>query len=147
MAASYPLPKFHFEVTWGSIKGSFTEVTGLSVESKVIEYRAGDDHSYIKTKQAGLIETSKVTLKRGTFAGDNDFYDQWVKNLLYQTIDGSRASIQIKLLDETKAPKFIWTLAEAWAPKVTYGDLKADANEVAIESIEIVHEGLSVVPA
>lgn len=144
MAEQYPLPKFHFRVEWAGTNISFTEVTGLTVENEVIEYRAGNDKEYFKIKQAGLRKDSKITLKRGSFAGDNEYFLWWKKNLLYQGISGDRRDITIKLLNENDEPKIIWKLTQAWAPKVTYADLKADANEVAIESIELVHEGLEV---
>lgn len=144
MADKYPLPKFHFRVEWGGANLSFTEVTGLTIENEVIEYRAGNDAEYFKIKQAGLRKDSKITLKRGTFEGDLEYYDWWKQNILYQTIGDQRRTVTIALVGEDNAPKVVWELVEAWAPKVTYADLKADANEVAIESIELVHEGLTV---
>ena len=44
--ATYPIPKFHFRVEWGGVRIGFTEVTGLTVENEVIEYREGN-HSEI----------------------------------------------------------------------------------------------------
>lgn len=41
----------------------------------------------------------------------------------------------------------VWTLTNAWPTKITGTDLKADANEVAIENIEIAHEGLTITNA
>ena len=48
--ATYPLPKFHFQVEWGGAKIGFTEVTGLNVETDVIEYRDGASPEYHKIK-------------------------------------------------------------------------------------------------
>ena len=39
--ATYPIPKFHFQVEWGGARIGFTEVTGLTIENEVIEYREG----------------------------------------------------------------------------------------------------------
>ena len=56
-----------------------------------------------------------------------------------------RKTVTISLLDEKGAPVMTWTLGNAWPTKITSTDLKSDGNEVAIESIEIVHEGLTIV--
>lgn len=55
-----------------------------------------------------------------------------------------RRDITIKLLDENHDPVITWKVKNAWPTKVQSTDLKADGNEVAIESIEIVHEGLTI---
>jgi len=55
-----------------------------------------------------------------------------------------RLPVTISLLDETGKPTMVWTLANAWPTKITGTDLKAEGNEVAIETIEIVHEGLTI---
>ena len=55
-----------------------------------------------------------------------------------------RTTITISLLDENGGNTMVWTLKNAWPTKVTGTDLKAEGNEVAIESIEIVHEGLEI---
>jgi phage tail-like protein len=82
-----------------------------------------------------------VTLKKGIFAKDNKFFD-WHKKIVLNIV--KRATVTIKLLDEKNNPTMTWTLANAWPTKITGTDLKADGNEVAVESIEIAHEGLTV---
>ncbi len=141
--AEYPLPKFHFEIEWGGTKIGFTEVTGLDKQVEVIEYREGQSRSFSKEKQPGLQKYSNITMKRGTFEGKTDFYD-WLKevDMLGKT---KRRDITIKLLNEQHAPVFTWKALNAFPIKVQASDLKADGNEVAIETIEIAHEGLSLV--
>ena len=145
----YPLPKFHFQVTWTS-GGSmaFTEVSGLDFETEVIEYRAGDDIKYNKLKQPGLTKYSNITLKRGTFLGDFDYFEWWKKTYYFQeqTVQ-YRTTVLIQLLNENHIPIISWSLTNAWPTKVQATDLKADANEVAIETMELVHEGLTIVEA
>lgn len=139
--AQYPLPKFHFQVEWGGTKIGFTEVTGLDVTTDVIEYRDGASPEYHKIKMPGMQKFSNITLKRGKFKGDNEFFDWW-NTVQLNTID--RRDITISLLDENHAPVFVWKVKNAWPTKVSPTDLKADGNEVAIESLEIVHEGLTM---
>ena len=38
----------------------------------------------------------------------------------------------------------VWKVKNAWPTKVTSTDLKADGNEMAIETIELAHEGLTM---
>jgi phage tail-like protein len=137
--AEYPLPKFHFQVEWGGTNISFTEVSGLEVETEVIEYRGGASPEYSKIKMPGMQKYANLTLKRGTFKTDNEFYD-WYNTVKLNTIE--RRDITISLLNEEHEPTVVWKVKNAWPTKVTATDLKADGNETAIESMELVHEGL-----
>jgi conserved hypothetical phage tail region protein len=139
--ANYPLPKFHFQVEWGGANLGFTEVSGLDVQVDPIEYRDGASPEYVKIKMPGLQKFSNITLKRGTFKGDNDFYNWW-NTVALNTIE--RRNVTITLLNENHEPVVVWKVKNAWPIKVQSTDLKADGNEVAIESIELVHEGLVI---
>ena len=137
----WPLPKFHFEVKWDSNVMSFQEVSGLDIQSEEIKYRAGDSKQFSVIKMPGLKKFGNVTMKKGVYKGDNKFWD-WLNQIKLNTI--KRVPITISLLDESSAPTMVWTLANAWPTKISSTDLKAECNEVAIESIEIVHEGLTI---
>lgn len=139
--AQYPVPKFHFQVEWGGSKIGFTEVTGLEVTTEVIEYRHGASREYHKEKMPGMIKYSNITMKRGTFKGDNDYYNWW-NTVALNTIE--RRDLIISLLNENHEPVVVWKVKNAWPVKVQSTDLKADGNEVAIETIEIAHEGLTI---
>ncbi|MEO1624803.1 MAG: phage tail protein [Bacteroidota bacterium] len=138
--AEYPLPKFHFQVDWGGTKIGFTEVSGLEVETEVIEYRDGASPEYNKIKMPGMQKYSDITFKRGTFKSDNEFYSWW-NSVKLNTIE--RRDITISLLNENHEPVFVWKVKNAWPSKVTATDLKSDANEAAIETMVLVHEGLT----
>lgn len=139
--ATYPLPKFHFQVEWGGTKIGFTEVTGLDITTDVIEYRDGASPEYHKVKMPGLQKFSNITLKRGIFAGDNEFF-LWFNTVQLNTIE--RRDITISLLNEEHAPVFVWKIKNAWPTKITPTDLKADGNEVALETLELAHEGIVI---
>ncbi|MEC5143302.1 phage tail protein [Chitinophaga sp. 212800010-3] len=146
---TYPLPKFHFLVEWGKdVRLGFTEVSGLDFETEVIEYREGNSKKYNKSKQPGLTKYANITLKRGTFEGDYDYYKAWRETYFFQ--EGNKAGskyrrdVTIKLLNENHDPVITWKVLNAWPIKVTSTDLKADANEVAIETMELAHEGLEI---
>ena len=139
--ATYPIPKFHFRVEWGGTRIGFTEVTGLEVSTDVIEYRDGASPEYSKIKMPGMQKFGNITMKRGTFAHDNEYFSWWNTHAL-NTIE--RRDITISLLNESHEPVVVWKVKNAWPVKVQSTDLKGDGNEVAIETIEIAHEGLSI---
>jgi len=136
----WPLPKFHFQVKWDTQVMSFQEVSGLEIQSEEITYRSGDSKQFSVIKMPGLTKYGNVTMKRGLFKGDYKFWD-WIAEIKMNTI--KRLPIVISVLDETGEVAMSWTLTNAWPTKVSGTDLKADGNEVAIETIEIAHEGLS----
>ena len=141
----YPLPKFHFELEWGGTRLGFTEVTGLDFETEVIEYREGNLPTYNKTKQPGLTKYTDVTLKRGIILNDMEYFEQWEKTAMFQEIkEKYRRTVTIKLLNEEHKAIIVWTLLKAWPSKIQSTDLKADGNEVAIETLTFVHEGLTM---
>jgi len=137
----WPLPKFHFQVKWDAEVMSFQGVSGLDMEAQVIEYRHGDSKEFSTVKMPGIKKFGNVTMKKGVFKSDNKFWD-WFNEIKMNTI--KRKPVTISLLDEEGGATMVWTLANAFPTKITGTDLKSDGNEVAIESIEIVHEGLTI---
>lgn len=146
--ADYALPKFHFQVEWGGTNIGFTEVSGLDVETEVILYRHGASPVYSKTKQPGLKKIGNITMKRGTFQSDNEYFDWWKTTRMFQEGNSTgsifRRDLTISLLNENHEPVVIWKVKNSWPVKIQSTDLKADANEMAIESIEIAHEGIEI---
>jgi phage tail-like protein len=140
----WPLPKFYFQVKWDAEVMSFQEVSGLDIQSEEIKYRHGDSPQFSVIKMPGIVKVGNVTMKKGVFKSDNKFWD-WFNKIKMNTI--KRVPVTISLLDEAGAPTMVWTLTNAWPTKITATDLKAEGNEVAIETIEIVHEGLTIANA
>ena len=138
---TYPLVKFSFEVDWGGTNIGFQEVSGLSIERDIIEYRQGASPDFSKIKMPGMAKFGNITLKRGTFKGDNDYFE-WLQTVQMNTVE--RRSITISLLDENGAPAVTWKVKNAFPLKLQSTDLKAEGNEVAIETFEIAHEGLTI---
>lgn len=137
----WPLPKFYFLVKWDSQVMSFQEVSGLDVQSEEIKYRHGDSPDFSVIKMPGMKKVGNITMKKGIFKSDNKFWN-WFNQIKMNTI--KRMPVTISLLDETGEATMVWTLTNAWPTKITGTDLKAEGNEVAIETIEIVHEGLTI---
>jgi len=140
-ASVWPMPKFYFQVKWDSQVMSFQEVSGLDIQSEEIKYRHGDSPEFSVIKMPGMKKVGNITMKKGIFKGDNKFWD-WFKQIKMNTI--KRLPVTISLLDEGGKATMVWTLTNAWPTKITGTDLKSEGNEVAIETIEIVHEGLTI---
>lgn len=140
--ATWPLPKFYFSVNLGDPgQIPFQEVAGLDTESEAITYRAGDNPAFNVIKMPGLIKSGNVTLKKGIFVNDNRFWS-WFEQIKLNTI--KRQSVVISLLDQTNKPTMVWKLANAFPVKITGTDMKSDGNEVAIETLELAHEKLTI---
>jgi phage tail-like protein len=150
---SYPIAKFRFKVKWEGLSKEneigFTEVTGLDYQIDVIEYRDGTDPNLSKRKMPGMRKFSNVTLKRGVFKGLRDFYD-WIdggdaasdKSVVKRK--DYRRTVTITLMDEAATEVVSWTLQNAIPIKVQFSDMKADGNEISIDTMELAHEGLTV---
>lgn len=139
---NWPLPKFYFMVDWGSTTNiPFQEVSGLEIEAEPLEYRHGNSKVFSKINMPGMVKNNKISMKKGVFANDNTFWD-WYNKIKMNTIE--RQNVVVKLLDEGGNPTMTWTLLNAWPTKISSTDLKSESNEVAIESIDIMHEGLTI---
>ena len=141
MPQNYPLPVFHFTVQWAGNRIGFSEVSGLTQENQAIEYRDGSFPEYSSIKMPGLRKFSNVTLKRGIVKADNDFF-KWLSTVKLNQVE--RRDVVISLLNENHEPVMTWKVQNAFPVKVEGPGLKASGNEVAIESIEIAHEGLEL---
>ncbi|MFZ9981223.1 MAG: phage tail protein [Cyclobacteriaceae bacterium] len=136
----WPLPKFHFKVeVEGGIVASFQEVSGLDTEVDIIEYRHGDSPVFSVIKMPGLRKATDVTLKKGMFTGDINFFT-WFNENLMNTI--ARKNVQIMLLNEKGEAQIVWTLTNAFPKQLQGTDLKSASSEVAVETLVLAHEGI-----
>jgi phage tail-like protein len=121
------------------VKGSFSEVSGLEIEMSVIEYRNGSEDITVR-KLPGLKKFTNITLKRG-ITGDLTFWN-WIVTAMNGLVQ--RADMSIILLDENRNPVLRWSFRRAWPCKWEGPMLNAKNNEVAIETLEICHEGMAI---
>jgi phage tail-like protein len=141
--ANYPIPVFHFSVSLGGgAPVGFSEVSGLTQEVQAIEYRDGlMSYTTLPLKRPGLKKAANITLKRGIVQADDAFYN-WLNNNGQPGVD--RRDLTITLLNDENNPVFVWSISQAWPVKIEGPGLKATGNEIAIESIELVHEGATI---
>lgn len=136
-----PFKNYSFLVEIDGIASSaFKSVSGLAAEAEVIEYREGSDPVSSSRKLPGRVEYPNVRLSRG-LTTSRDLWDWW-----QTVVDGSleRRNVAITLLDDSRTPVLRWLLRDAWIAKFEAPDLEAEGNEVAIETIELAHEGLEL---
>jgi phage tail-like protein len=135
-----PYANFNYKLEIGGIQNAgFSECSGLNTENTPIEYREGADKPLTVRKQPGLMKYGNITLKRG-ITKDMDLV-KWLKTVSDGDVN-RLPSISIILQDEQQKEAARWNLSNAWACKWTGPDLKANASEIAIESLEICHEGV-----
>jgi len=139
----WPLPKFYFAVKLGSMENtvSFQEVSGLETEGQIIDYRHDDSKQFSTIKMPCIVKSGIVTLKKGVFVKDNDFF-KWYDAIKMNYI--KRETVSIQLLDEKGSPTMTWTLLNAWPTKISSPDMKSDGNEVAVETMELAYEKLTI---
>lgn len=136
---AYPHGRFRYKVEIDGLNaGGFSEVTGFDASIDVIEYREGDMVT-TPMKLPGLKKYGNITLKQGL--ADSMVLYNWI----IAGVNGAvqRKTITITLLDEEGAPAASWQVINAWPMKYTAPDFNATASEVAIETLEIAHEGMT----
>lgn len=137
--ASTPYGKFRYKVEIDGLEaGGFSEASGFDASIDVIEYREGD---MVQTpmKLPGLKKYGNITLKQGV--ADSMVMYEW----MIAGVEGEveRKTITITILDETETATASWQVINAWPAKYTAPDFNATASDVAIESLEIAHEGMT----
>lgn len=153
---AYPLTKMNFLVSVPDLAGAmaaFSEVTGIEASVDVIEFRQGNAHSLAPVKIPGLVKHGNITLKMGYTIGNG--FKKWIEDCVSSTRGAMpRKEITIELLDirdgapstayNTTQGSVLWMLKDAWVCKYTGPDLNASTSEVAIETVEIAYEELTI---
>lgn len=135
-----PFSAFNFlvEIEGVTIAG-FSEASGLSSETDPIEYRTGAEDITVR-KLPGLKKFANIVLKRG-YTNSKELWD-WRKRVT----DGKtqRQSGSVVLLNEARQEALRWNFREGWPRKLDAPTFNAKTNEVAVETLEIAHEGLEL---
>lgn len=141
---AYPYKNFRFKVEIeGTQVAGFNEVSGFEATFDVIEYREGDAADITIRKQPGLIKYSNITMKRGVI-DSKEFFD-WIKDIHDGKVE--RKTVTVNLYNDTDEVAASWQIIKAWPCKYSGPSLNGTGSEVAVESIEFAHEGLTRVDA
>ena len=155
-----PLMSFRFSLELGFVQvAGFQECTGLSKETKLMEYKEGGrNSSVLKFPDGGSI--SNIVLKRGVMTDATaDVLYKWHHDVMAGEFEESNnpnlrpfdpdedisTRCSIILMNETGEEMKRWSLVRAFPVKWTGPDLKAGSSETALESLEIACEGIELV--
>ena len=136
-----PYRGFNFRIEIDGISlGSFSDVSGLTSDGAIVEYRNGDDIPLHVRKMPGLNIAGPLTLKNGLT--DNREFWTWRNNIINGTPD--RRNGAIVLMDEARKDVLRWEFEGGWIHKIDGPTFNAKGNDVAIQSVEIVIESLTL---
>ena len=136
-----PYLNFNFLVELGGgIVGGFSEADLPAGRIEVVAYREGSDRTSAARVLPGRVAYGPLVLRRG-FAGDAALFQWW-----REVRDGGPdpRNVSVVLLDEQRQEVARWNLRNAWPSKWTGPALNAKGNDVAIETLELVHEGIEL---
>ena len=144
---SDPLVGFQFAVdVGGKITGYFSEIGGISIEHEIIEHKVvTDDGHEVIQKIPGRAKYTDITLKRGVT--DSMQIWEWLDKVHSGTMKDARQNCSILMFDRNYEVAARWDITNAWPSKITGPNGKADGNEIGIEELVLVHEGLKRVKA
>lgn len=134
-----PYRSFNFRVD-GLDVASFSEVSGLSSDGDAVDYREGTDVALSVRKLPGMRKYNNVTFKNGVTQDLSLF--NWYSNTILGATD--RRNVTVVLQDEEHTDVIRWHLENAYVNKYEVSTLSATGNDVVIQTIEVVHEGLTM---
>ena len=134
-----PYGHFNFLVEIdGNTRAAFHEVSGFDSTIDVIEHREGGDNTTVR-KLPGMTKHSNIVLKWG-LADDTDLYN-WHRDAVNGKVQRRNGSIV--LLDRQGQERMRWNFVNAWPSKWDGPDFNAEGNDIAIETLELAHEGVT----
>lgn len=135
-----PYGNFNFLVEIDGIaRAAFQEASGFDSTIDIIEHREGGDNTTPR-KLPGLTKYSNITLKWGV-TDDSELYN-WHRQWVTGSPSAKRKNGSIVLLDRQGTEKVRWNFINAWPSKWDGPDFNAEGNDIAIETLEIAHEGI-----
>ena len=136
-----PYLNFNFVVEIdGEAAAGFSEADLPAGRIEAVVYREGTDRTSAPRLLPGRVEYGPLVLRRG-FAGDATLF-QWWQGVVEGNLD--RRNVSVVLLDEKRQEVARWNLRRAWPAKYEPPTLRGLGNDVAIETLELVHEGFEL---
>jgi len=137
--AQYPIPVWKYQVTIDGDDYFFSEISGITQTNETITYKDGKNTMHMP----GMDTPVELSLKKGIIKGDSKLTD-WIFNTKMNTID--KRDITISLLDqEDLATQLVtWTVTNAFPKKLDAPSFNATSNEIAIESLDLMADSLTI---
>jgi phage tail-like protein len=124
----------------GLVVGGFSEVTGLQSETEVMEYNEGGVNNYAH-QLPKRVKHPRIVLKRG-ITNSSELWD-WYAGVLIGKVKRKSGSV---ILNHASGKEICrWNFFESYPVKWNGPDMNATSTGAAIESIEIVHNGLKTI--
>ncbi len=134
------VPSFRFYLEIASVvEAVFTEVSGLQAEMETQEIEEGGINGFTH-RVPGRVKVSNLTLKRG-MTRSNEFI-KWFMSTTPGSVD--RRNISLVLYDVKGEKVSAWHFQNAYPVKWIGPQFTSDGNTVAVETVELAHEGMSV---
>ncbi len=143
MARNDPLRNFRYRLEIDSItQAGFSEVMIAETTIDAVDYREGTDPPHVR-KLSGLTKYGNITLKWGLTNGGSalDLFT-WHAEVSAGQVKDKRKKVVIVVQDEAGSDAARYVVSEAWPVKYDPSDLNAKGNEVMIELLELVNEGI-----
>lgn len=143
----YPPLGFHFAVSvtgvQGAGEGSFSEVSGLDAEREVVEIKEGGENRF-SHRLPDRARYGNLVLRRGILLGMAGLA-RWCRDTIESDLGTAvqPRTVVVKLLDQEGAPLQSWSFDKAWPVKWSVAALSADKNEIAVETLELAHAGMT----
>ena len=139
-----PYAGYNFKIEIDGItRAGFKDCSGMETSQEAGTYREGTDASLGMRKIPGLVTSSNITLSRG-ISNDRELWDWRFSVATAKDPATYRRNMSIVLLDDAGNEKIRWNLIHCWPTKWMGPSLDATADELAIETLEIAHEGITV---
>lgn len=133
-----PYRNFNFLVEIGGItQAGFSDCSGFGSSTDPIEYREGGENTTVR-KLPGMTKHTNITLKWG-LTDSRELYD-WYREIVTGKVDRKNGSIVVLDLDGKE--KVRWNFYQGWPTKWDGPDFSAKGTDLAIETLEIAHEGI-----
>jgi phage tail-like protein len=139
MATVDPFGNYNFKVEIDGItRAAFHEVNGFDSTVDVIEHREGGENTTLR-KLPGMTKYSNIVLKWG-ITDDMTLYG-WHRDAV-NGLPNFRKNGSIVLLDRQRNEVARWDFVRAWPTKYNGPDFNAEGTDVAVEQLELAHEGV-----
>ncbi|PON13157.1 phage tail protein [Candidatus Entotheonella serta] len=145
--ASYPLPVYNYRVEIGSDTVGFSEVSGLSISHETTTYKESPTESGVPGPRVMHMPAqgtpANITLNKGVVRGSSiaALY-RWISDI--QTNQVTKKDIFVRLCDETRAAVISWKVITAFPTKLDAPTFDATSDDVAIETMELMGDGITI---
>jgi phage tail-like protein len=136
-----PVVSFMFRLELNDMTGYFTEVTGILSENPVATHKVvSPEAKEIVMQVPGRVDGGEMTFKRGLT--ENTEFWAWREKVVLGDTAGARVDGSVVMFNRAYEEVRRWNFINAWPSKISGPQISADSNDLAIEELTIVHEGM-----